>query len=280
MSQFEGQVLSLLDTVNGSNVQDVQRQLTSLFKESEKDDKQREHNSNKALVLSNGMVEDTRALLLLSAALEVSWPEYPGGDGYFSAPSQLATAATLLGINNCEPSFVEFTKELLPCQAVQFFDLGLAANPEASAEQVLFAQERSNYDPVRAVASVSQELNDKQIREVLENLESGVWLSSVLLKSDGWTWPEWQYAFEQASNNTEPSELFWSVLLNEIRKAGEADTSETSWVTEFLDEFEASDGLDPDVSGGLFDLMTSSENLQNLARLSGWDALVEAIDDL
>lgn len=277
---FEQTVTNLLDSVNDKNLKSVQRELIDFFKSSEQNNDTRVQYAAKAYELTNQFDDDRRSILLLSAALEVTWPDYPGGDGYFSEPSELASAATVIGINNSGPELIEFSKKLSPCKAIEFFDLGIAASSESTSEQVLFAASRTNLDPVFAVAAVSNALSKKQIKSLLAELDSASWLVAVLLKSDGWTWPDWQYAFEQATFNCEPTVPFWEVLLTEIGKNQNDDSSDLPWISEFIEEFENYDGLDPDVSGETFELFQSSDSLMALAMASNWDSLQEALESL
>ncbi len=153
MSEFETRVESLLDSADQSNFSAVQSQLIDLFLESENDDELRSDWAKRAYALTNRFSDDRRSLLLLSAALEVSWPEYSRGDGYFREPSDLASAATVIGVNNPDDSFFEYSKHLEPCAAIHFFDLGVVSNNSVSPENVMFAINRSNLDPVLAVAA-------------------------------------------------------------------------------------------------------------------------------
>jgi hypothetical protein len=280
MSEFETRVETLLASADESNLTDVQSQLTAYFKSSESDDDLRSDWAKQACTMRNSFDDDRRSLLLLSAALEVSWPEYSRGDGYFREPSDLASAATVIGVNNPEDSFFEYSKALKPCAAIHFFDLGVVSNNSVSPENVMFAIERSNLDPVLAVAAVSGALNRDQIMTVLSQIDSPGWLVVALLKSDGWYWPEWQYAFEQASFNCEPSLLFWEVLLDEIRKNQEDESSVLSWIPDFMQEFEDNEGLDPDFSEVTFEFLSDNQALRKLAMESKWEPLIEALESL
>ena len=279
MIEFESAVVPLVESWQDSNGKDIQNQLLAIFKQSENDEVARSEWAKKAFALSNQLTDDRRTLVLLAAALEVSWPDYPGGDGYYREPSDLATAATLIGINSSDQGLIDFTKTLDPCRAIEFFDLGIASNNEASAEQVLEAVKRTNLDPVLAVASVSPALSKKQIMEVLLEIESPSWLTWVLLKSDGWTWPEWQYAFEQASFNCEPTVAFWEVLLTEVGKNQEDESSELSWIADFMEEFEDNGGFDRDVSEENLELIKQNPNLLELALATNWEYVIEALGE-
>jgi hypothetical protein len=144
----------------------------------------------------------------------------------------------------------------------------------------MFAMKRSNLDPILAVGAVSGSLNRDQIMDVLSQIDSPGWLVTALLKSDGWYWPDWQYAFEQASFNCEPSVLFWEILLDEIRKNQEDESSELSWIPDFMQEFEDNEGLDPDFSEATFELLSGNPSLRKLAMESKWEPLIEALESL
>ncbi|WP_148664061.1 hypothetical protein [Aurantimicrobium minutum] len=280
VSEFETTVESLLDAAKDSNITQVQAQLTAFFKGSESDDDIRSSWAKQAYSLTNKYEDDRRSLLLLSAALEVTWPDYTRGDGYYSEPSDLAVAATVIGVNNSDESFFTFSKDLSSCAAINFYDLGVVSNPSVSSENVMYAVKRSNLDPVRSIAAVSNALERDQIMDVLGQIDSSGWLVATLLKSDGWFWPEWQYAFEQASYNCEPSAEFWKILLQEIRKNQEDLTSEFLWIPEFIEEFEANEGLDPEFSEETFELLSNNQSLRKLAMESKWEPLIEALENL
>ena len=99
------------------------------------------------------------------------------------------------------------------------------------------------------------------------------------MKSDGWTWPEWQYAFEQASFNSEPSVAFWEVLLTEVGKNQEDESSELSWIADFMEEFEDNGGFDPDVYEENLEFIKQNPGLLELALASNWDYLIEALGE-
>jgi hypothetical protein len=281
MSEFETRVESLLDSADQSNFSAVQSQLIDLFMESEGDDDLRSDWAKRAYSMTQRFEDQKRSLLLLSGALAVEWPQYERGDGYFREPSDLATAATLIGINNSDDPFFQFSKALEPCNAIEYFDLGFVSNSTPSPGNVLFAISRSGADPVLSIASVAGALDKEQILKVLSNLDpidAPGWMSVTLVKSDGWYWPEWQYAFGQASFNCEPSAVFWEVLLGEIRKSQENESTELSWIPDFLTEFQTVGGLDPTVSEASFELLTGDRSLRKLAMDSKWEPLIEALE--
>jgi hypothetical protein len=277
VSEFETRVESLLDFADESNLTEVQSQLTDYFIESESDDELRSDWAKQAYSMTKRFKDDKRSLLLLSAALAVQWPEYGRGDGYFSEPSDLATEATLIGINNPDDSFFEFSKLLSRCGAIGYFDLGFVSNSTVSPRNVLFAIGRTDVVPVLSIAAVAGALNRDQVIEVLSQIDAidaPGWISLTLQRSDGGYWPDWQYAFGQASFNCEPSVVFWDVLLDEIRKNQENESSQLSWIPDFMSLFE-------DV-GGLEDLgiLATDEHLRKLAMESKWEPLIEALESL
>jgi hypothetical protein len=280
MSEFETKIESLLNSADESNISEVQAQLTVYFKGSESDEEIRSDWAKQAYALTNRFDDDRRSLLLLSAALEMSWPEYGLGDGYFSEPSDLAVAATVIGVNNPDESFFAFSKELSSCAAINFFDLGFVSNNSVSSEDAMFAINRSNPDPVLSIAAVSSTLERDQIMDVLGQIDSSGWLVATLLKSDGWYWPDWQYAFELASFSCEPSVQFWKILLEEIRKYQENQSSELSWIPAFMQDFEDNEGLDPEISEDTFELLSGDSSLRKLAIESKWEPLIEALESL
>lgn len=280
MSEFETKIESILNSADESNISEVQAQLTAYFKGSESDEEVRSDWAKQAYALTNRFDDDRRSLLLLSAALEMSWPEYGLGDGYFSEPSDLAVAATVIGVNNPDESFFAFSKELSLCAAINFYDLGFVSNNSVSSEDAMFAIHRSHVDPVLSIAAVSSALERNQIMDVLGQIDSSGWLVATLLKSDGWYWPDWQYAFEQASFNCEPSEQFWEILLKEIRKFQVNQTSQLSWIPDFMADFEDNGGLDPETYEDTFELLSSDTFLRTHAIESKWEPLIEALESL
>jgi hypothetical protein len=74
--------------------------------------------------------------------------------------------------------------------------------------------------------------------------------------------------------------LFWEILLNEIRKNQEDESSQLSWIPDFMQEFEDNEGLDPDFSEPTFELLTSNQSLRKLAMESKWETLIEALESL
>ena len=158
VSQLEKQVSSLLNSASDSNLMTVQNELTALFNRADSDFDALEKYGKVALKMVGNVGDDQKVLLLLAAAFEMEWPEYQGGDGYWICPSDLSSAATLLGLKNGHESLIEFSKKLNPCSALAYFDLGLAAVSGASSSQVIFATHRSSVDPVIAIASLSESL--------------------------------------------------------------------------------------------------------------------------
>jgi hypothetical protein len=278
VSQLEKQVSSLLDSASDSNLMTVQNELTALFNRADSDFDALEKYGKLALKMIGNLGDDQKVLLLLAAALEMEWPEYQGGDGYWICPSDLSSAATLLGLKNGNESLIEFSKKLNPCTAILYFDLGLAAVSGASPSQVIFATNRSTVDPVLAIASLSESLNKSQILETLEKLDQGVWLAAALVGANGWTWPEWQNAFDQVSGASRVNSSFVEVLLTQVGKSNSEDSSALKWIPEFIEEFESFEGFYEDPSG-ILNLIVSNKKLLKLAKDTQWEGLIEALEE-
>jgi hypothetical protein len=278
VSKLEKQISSLLDSVSESNLMTVQSELTAIFNEADLDFDTLEQYGKLALKMVGNLGEDQKVLLLLAAALEMEWPEYQGGDGYWICPSDLSSAATLLGLNSGHESLIEFSKNLTPCTAIAYFDLGLVAAERASSSQVIFASSRSAVDPVIAIASLSESLDKTQILETLEKLDEGVWLAAALVGANGWTWPEWQDAFEQVSVVSGAHASFLEVLLIEVGKSNSEDSSALEWIPGFVEEFESWEAFYEDRSG-ILNLIVSNKKLLKLAKDSQWEGLIEALEE-
>lgn len=276
MSQLEKQIRIELDSVTDSNLKKVQNTLIALFKKADSDFESLSKYGKLALKLAKNLDDDNEKLLLLTGALEMEWPEYLGGDGYWSEPSDLSVATTLLGQKSGNTSLFEFSKKLNPCKALAFFDLGLVANNSASPSQVMFATRRSPVDPVLAISSVSESLNTKQIAEIFEKIEEGVWLAAVLFRANGWTWPEWQEAFDQVSKSSSITLAFAETLLKEVAKSKNEDSTALEWIPEFIEEYEDWDGLDEEPSRFL-ELVESNTKLLKLAKNSHWEGLIDGL---
>ena len=278
VSQLEKQISSLLDSASDSNLITVQNELTALFNRADSDFDALEKYGKLALKMVGNLGDDQKVLLLLAAALEMEWPEYQGGDGYWICPSDLSSAATLLGLKNGHESLIDFSKKLSPCTAILYFDLGLAAAERASSSQVIFAANRSSVDPVIAIASLSESLDKTQILEILEKLDEGVWLAAALVGANGWTWPEWQDAFEHVSVVSGVHASFLEVLLIEIGKSNSEDSSALEWIPGFLEEFESWEAFYEDRSG-ILNLIVSNKKLFKLAKDTQWEGLIEALEE-
>jgi hypothetical protein len=72
--------------------------------------------------------------------------------------------------------------------------------------------------------------------------------------------------------------VFWEVLLGEIRKSQENESTELSWIPDFLTEFQTVGGLDPTVSEASFELLTGDRSMRKLAMDSRWEPLIEALE--
>ena len=284
MSQFAieeitTRITQILDSLTDENVAVVQESLTALFMESKDSEELRRAYAKKAIELDFHLSDDKKSLLLLSCAIEVPWPEYNRGDGYYSEPSDLATNITLLGINNEDPGLIAFSKAMNSCNGIEFYDLGIASNRDSTEEEVLLAKNRTHLDPVIAMAAVSPALSKQQIFDTLLELNDAVWLSLAIGKSDGWTWPEWQYAFGQASFNYEPSLELWNILLNQVKNLSKDESNQIPWISEFMEVFEDDGGLDPDSSQDTLQFIKGNSGLLTLASESGWQTLIEALEE-
>lgn len=278
MSQLEKEVSRLLDSVSDSNLVTVQNELTALFNKADSDFDALEKYGKLALKMLGNLEDDRKVLLLLAAALEMEWTEFQGGDGYWIEPSDLSSAATLLGLKKGHESLIEFSKTLNPCSALAYFDLGLAAVSGASPSQVIFATHRSPVDPVLAIASLSDSLNKSQILETLEKLDQGGWLAAALVGANGWMWPEWQDAFDQVSGASRANRLFVEFLLIQVGKSNSEDSSVLEWIPGFIEEFESFEGFYEDPSG-ILELIVSNNELLSLAINSQWEGLIEALEE-
>ena len=278
MSKIEKQISSLLDSLNDNNANSVQTELTSLFKEADSDFDALRNHGKLAYKMAKKLEDHAKALLLLAAALEMEWPEYQGGDGYWIEPSNLSGAAVLLGLNNGHESLIEFSQKLNRCKALEFFDLGLVACRGASAGQIVFATNRSPVDAVLAIASLSSSLNKAQILRVLKKLKEGAWLTAALV-GNGWTWPEWQYAIKQISGVSVVNASFLEVLLIEVGKSNSEENSALEWIPEFVEEFESWEAFYEDRAGILMPIV-SNKKLLKLAKDTQWEGLIEALEQV
>lgn len=277
VSKLEIQISSLLDSLNKSNLNSVQTDLTRLFKEADADFEALRNHGKLAYRMAEKLEDHAKVLLLLAAALEMEWPEYQGGDGYWIEPSNLSGVAVLLGLNNGHESLIEFSQKLNPCNAIAYFDLGLVASHSASEGQIVFATNRSPVDAVLAIASLSSSLNKSQILEVLKKLKEGAWLSAALV-GNGWTWPEWQFAIEQISGVSVVNASFLEVLLSEVGKSNSDETSALEWIPEFVEEFESWEAFYED-RAGILKVIVSNKKLLKLAKASKWEGLIEALEE-
>lgn len=271
VSKFEDKVLELIESVSLTNITLVQGELTRLFKQSEGDDEVRVEQADFAYRFARNIEDDCKALVLLAAALEVSWPRYERGDGYFLEPSLLATFATQLGLSSNFAELLEWSDQLTRCEFLGFFDLGIAANPEATSYQVMESVGRSTIDPVLAIAAASPALTTSQVREALAPLDFVSLLISAIYKEDGISFPEFQDAFGVASSNLKPSEALWEVLLSESGRQLSDSSSEFSWMADFIDQAESCDLFQS--RADVMTLIRQNPKLRELAGDSQWEAV-------
>jgi hypothetical protein len=67
---------------------------------------------------------------------------------------------------------------------------------------------------------------------------------------------------KQASLDCEPSVPLWEILLDQIINSREDEFSEPSWLPDFRQEFEDSEGLNPKFSESAFDLPGGHQSLR------------------
>jgi hypothetical protein len=133
-------------------------------------------------------------------------------------------------------------------------------------------------DPVIVAISTHSSLTADDVRTLLSRVDNGTWLSLWLLGRDGWTWPDWQYAFEAASVDPSQSEAFWEVLLTEM-----ASPNRWAWIEDFLQDLEDNEASIDDLED-LKRLVEENRHLEELALGSGWSLALTAVaastDDL
>lgn len=264
---FEEEVLSIVKSLSQSNMAQSQHELTELFKMSEIDDDMRSYQASYAHSLGSSLMDEVKTMVLLSAVLEVRWPEWNRGDGYFTEPSLLGSFATRLGLSSKHSELLEVSNHLSPCKFLGFFDLGIVANRQATSAQVMAAVNRSSLDPVLAIAASAESLTPSQVREILARLESGSLLIDAILRLDGWNWPEFQDAFGLASSDLNPTETLWEVLLSEVGEHLRSNSSSFRWMFDFLDQA----GEDFwESSEDVLDLIRATPKLRQLAEDSQW----------
>lgn len=264
---FEEEVLSIVNSLSNANMAQSQHELTELFQMSEFDDEMRSYHASFAHSIGSSLEDEVKTMVLLSAALEVRWPEWTRGDGYFTEPSLLGTFATRLGLSSKHSELLEASHNLSPCKFMGFFDLGIVANRQATSAQVMAAVNRSSLDPVVAIAASAESLTSSQVSEILARLESGSLLIDAILKIDGWNWPEFQDAFGLASSGLNPTESLWEVLLSEVGEHLRNNSSSFRWMFDFLDQ--AGDDF-WESSEDVLDLIRATPKLRQLAEDSQW----------
>lgn len=215
-------------------------------------------------------------IVLRALAESIEWPPYERGDGYWSEPSQNSVALVMIGWL-LKPDEVEMARDILNSQlpGVSFIALGMTRNRNLPADIIMSLAKFG--DPVTAAASEHGSLGAAEVRAMLEQIENGVWVSALVLGQDGWTWPDWQYAFEQVSTGCPESPAFWEVLLSELAKS-----NRWRWFEDFLDSIQ--DPLDDqdldellETMEGLIIALEMRPDLIPLAIASAWvPALVVA----
>jgi len=230
------------------------------------------------LEVSQGQDLQTQ-IVLRSLAEGVEWPPYEGGDGYWSEPSDNSVGLVMVGWR-LQPDEIELARSILNSglPGVGFIALGMTRNLDLPRD-VILALDRFA-DPVTVAASCHPSLTSGDVRSLLERVDNGTWVAAFVLGQDGWTWPDWQYAFGEVSRGCPDSAAFWEVVLAEM-----ANPDRWSWFEDFLYEVEESlDYQDLDAQletfEGLLTAMWNNPNLVPLALASGWTpALVAAAAD-
>ena len=208
------------------------------------------------------------ALRLLADSVE--WPPYERGDGYWGEPSDNAVEVVDVGLN-LNPGDVGLARAIanLRVDGVGFIALGMARNDCVPRDVILALGQHP--DPVIAAISTHSSLTADDIRNLLSRVDNGTWVASWLLGRDGWTWPEWQYAFGAASLDPSQSLAFWQVLLKEM-----ASPSRWLWIDDFLQDLEDDEASSEDLED-LKRLLEADEDLVRLALESGWSLAVISV---
>lgn len=201
-------------------------------------------------------------IALHSIAECVEWPEYNRGDGYWVEASHNAMALVGIGerLRNEDAELARLILGMsLPGR--DFIALGMAGNPRLPKEVI---QSLATFpDPVKVIAASNEKLDVDDVRAMLESIDNGAWVAALVMGQDGWTWPDWQYAFGQVSTGCPESAAFWEVILTEF-----AREDRWPWFEDFLVQTE--DGFDPDDAEGLFIAFEESPHLNSLGVASGW----------
>jgi hypothetical protein len=213
--------------------------------------------------LTTGRDLQTHIALRLLAE-NVDWPPYERGDGYWSEPSDNAVALVRLGgCLSSEQIDIARSVMALPLRGVAFLALGLATNPNMPRDVILGLALMP--DPVIAAASTHDSLEVKDVQDLLSRVDNGVWVSTWIRGLDGWTWPDWQYAFQEATGGFgQSSAAFWEALL-----LGCASPSRWPWIDDFIQDLEDGESEIHDLDG-LLEVLSERPDLVSVAASSGW----------
>lgn len=161
------------------------------------------------------------AAIAMAAINSLHWPQYNHGDGYWTGASELATQLTLMALNDHAhtliPSLLTMKQShsRADYDALGFVDLGIVANMAVDRDTVLQVAKRAGIDPVTVVAMAHPALSLDDQTHLYDLIENFDWLVNLLRRTDGWTWPDYQSAFEQASFTVSDEQLvpIWLLIL-------------------------------------------------------------------
>jgi hypothetical protein len=71
----------------------------------------------------------------------------------------------------------------------------------------------------------------------------------------------------------------WNILLNQVKNLSKDESNQIPWISEFMEVFEDDGGLDPDSSQDTLQFIKSNSGLLTLANESGWQTLIEALEE-
>lgn len=207
-----------------------------------------------ALQLSQEAGDSQIAIALQLAAAELPWPSYSGGDGYWIEASDVACALTVAGQEVSDQDLLSALLDYSAADqgeaakwALAYLDLGLVGNQFLDRDAVLQVVSRSAVDPVRVIAMTHPELELEDVADILQQVSDGTWLRHALNSDDGWTWPDFQYAFgiASAASDGDNCAAIWQLMLSarcvQLGTIGEYEllaTVDLEWLDEFFEELE------------------------------------------
>lgn len=218
---------------------------------------------------------------MFGIALNGSWPEYVNGEGYWDVPSMLADLIVMdaLTISDNEFALLELHQETIGA-GMPFIDLGIAGSTRVNSDSIVRAATRSSsmpdFPPILITASANPKLDSSYVHQFLgQSYKSGngQWLRSFITRSDGWTWPDWQSAFQVVSEAAKRSRAFWAEVLT---PSIDGICPIAQWDEE--EEFE------PELYEGYLDdlkfYLSSDPKLEKIALASGWVPAQELVERL